>query len=162
MSTRALFAGASTSGSSPAPAAFRYWRLYLLNNNGDGNYLCVAEVELRLTVGGADITTSSTPVTASSFLDALYPPSRIVDGGLSLANSWFSAVGQITNQWLLLDLSTAIAVKQVRISAETTNPTRAPKDLRIEGSSDGVNFTTVGTFLGNTSWGATPNRTFDL
>jgi len=162
MSTRALFAGASASGSSPAPIAFRYWRLYLLNNNGDTNFMCVAEVELRLTVGGADVTTSSTPVTGSSFYDATYPPSNVVDGGLNLAGSWISAVGQTTNQWLRLDLATSKAVKQVQISAETTNPTRAPKDIRIEGSSDGVNFTTVGTFLGNTNWGATPNRTFNL
>lgn len=157
MSVRNLIMAAAAA----VPTAFRYWRIFMLNNNGDANYLCVAEVELRTSPGGTDLAVPTTPVTASSFYNVsgtTYPPSNVVNGGLNLSDAWLSTQGQTTSQWLLFDLSTPLAIKEVVIWADTTNPSRSPKDVRIEGSSDGVNFTVVGT----SSSAYTAKRTISL
>ena len=142
-----------------APAAsYRYWRIFMLNNNGDLDYLSLNEVELRGSVGGADITTPETPVTASTYYDAYgtsYDPRYTVDNYLGGSPRWLSTGQDVTNQWLRYDLGTPTAIAQVAMcwnAASVTGEGTSPKDLRIEGSNDGTNFTTVKTFLGNTSW----------
>ena len=125
----------------------------MLNNNGDGNYIALNEVELRGSVGGADITTPATPVTASTQYGTSYGPQYTVDNYLSTSPLWLSSPSAITNQWLRYDLGTPTAIAQVAMCFnDPSGPGRSPKDLRIEGSNDGTNFTTVKTFLGNTSW----------
>lgn len=137
-----------------APAgSYRYWRIFILNNNGDPNYISLNEVELRGSVGGADLTSPTTPVAASTFYDGTYDPKYTVDNSLSPTPLWISAPYALTNQWLLYDLGTPTAIAQVAICFnDPSGSIRSPKDLRIEGSNDGTNFTTVKTFLGNTSW----------
>ena len=139
-----------------APAAsYRYWRIFILNNNGDGNYLALNEVELRGSVGGADITTPATPVTAWTQYSGAYAPEYTVDNSLSPTPLWISTPLAVTNQWLRYDLGTPTAIAQVAMcynAASIAGAGTSPKDLRIEGSNDGTNFTTVKTFLGNTSW----------
>ena len=137
-------------------ASYRYWRIFILNNNGAPGYTALNEIELRGSVGGADITTPATPVTASTQL-AHYIPESTVDNSLSAPLLWASSPKSTTNQWLRYDLGTPTAIAQVAMCWDAVNVTGSgtnPKDLRIEGSNDGTNFTTVKTFLGNTSWPA--------
>ena len=134
-------------------ASYRYWRIFILNNNGDVDFIALTEVELRGSVGGADSTTPATPVTASTQYDGTYGPEYTVDNFLSTTPLWISSPSAVTNQWLRYDLGTPTAIAQVAMCFNEPNgPGRSPKDLRIEGSNDGTNFTTVKTFLGNTSW----------
>ena len=150
-----------------APAAsYRYWRIFILNNNGNVSYLAMNEVELRGSGGGADITTPATPVTASTQYHAAYDPRYTVDNYLNIESMWIASPNAVTNQWLRYDLGTPTAIAQVAMcwNAESmVGAGASPKDLRIEGSNDGTNFATVKTFLGNTSW---PNggvfKVFDL
>ena len=147
--------GSGGGGGGGGGASYRYWRIFILNNNGDGNYTALNEVELRGSVGGADITTPATPVTASSQYDGTYDPQYTVDNLLSATPLWISTPLGVTNQWLRYDLGTPIAIAQVAMCFnDPGGPGRSPKDLRIEGSNDGTSFTTVKTFLGNTSWPA--------
>ena len=134
-------------------ASYRYWRIFILNNNGDFNFIALNEIELRGSVGGADITTPATPVTASTQYSEAHGPKYTVDNFLGETPWWVTAQTAITNQWLLYDLGTAKAVAQVAMCFnDTAGPGRSPKDLRIEGSNDGTTFTTVKAFPGNTSW----------
>ena len=139
-----------------APAAsYRYWRIFMLNNNGDDNFIALNEIELRGSVGGADLTSTTTPVAASTFFDGRYDPQYTVDNSLSALPLWISSLTAVTNQWLRYDLGTPTAIAQVAMywnAAGIAGAGTSPKDLRIEGSNDGTNFTTVKTFLGNTSW----------
>ena len=136
-------------------ASYRYWRIFILKNNGNVSWLALDEVELRGSVGGADITTPATPVTASTQYDWAYDPKHTVDNLLSTTPPWISSPNAVTNQWLRYDLGTPTAIAQVAMcwnAAIAAGEGTSPKDLRIEGSNDGTNFTTVKTFLGNTSW----------
>ena len=139
-----------------APAAsYRYWRIFMLNSTGDAAFLAMDEVELRGSVDGADITTPATPVTASTQHGGTYAPEYTVDNSLSVSPLWLSSPNAVTNQWLRYDLGTPTAIAQVAMcwnAASLAGAGTSPKDLRIEGSNDGTNFTTVKTFLGNTSW----------
>ena len=145
-------------------ASYRYWRIFILNNNGNGGYMALNEVELRGSVGGADITTPATPVTASTQYDGTYGPEYTVDNLLVELPRRISASFAVANQWLRYDLGTPTSIAQVAMCFnDPYAPGSSPKDLRIEGSNDGTNFTTVKTFLGNTSWpGGGVFKVFDL
>lgn len=145
----------------PAPAtlqSWRYWRIFVQNNNGSASSIRMAEIELRATVGGADITTTTTPVLASSD-DGASLVTNVRDNNTSTV--WASGIGSVTNQWVRLDLASAQTVAQVAIFPHSSALTAAPKDFIIQGSSDGTNFTDVKTFTGVTGW-SVAWRTFDL
>lgn len=137
-----------------APAAsYRYWRIFILNNNGDTNFIALNEIELRGSVGGADLTSTTTPVAASTLYNGTYDPKYTVDDFLSTTPLWLSSPSATLNQWLRYDLGTPQVVMQVAVCFnDPGGPGRSPKDLRIEGSNDGTTFTTVKAFPGNTSW----------
>lgn len=132
---------------------YRYWRVVLISNNGDSQYVTLTETELRASLGGADLTTPSTVVTASSYLSG-YGPERTVDGIFTNISAWVSNPGSVTNQWLQYDLGTQIEVAQVALYSNNDETARNPKDIRIEASNDGINFVVKGTFLNQTAWGA--------
>lgn len=139
---------------------YRYWRVVLINNNGDSDYVLLTETELRASQGGADLTSPSTPVTASSSLTGFYP-SATVDGNLTSSGTWIGSKGAVSNQWLRYDLGTQIEVAQVALYSLDGAPARAPKDIRIEASNDDINFVVKGTFLNQTTWAAA-FKTFNL
>ena len=135
----------------------------MLNNNGDADFMALQEVELRGSVDGVDITTPATPVTASSQYAGAYGPNYTVDNSFSGASMWLSYPNVVTNQWLRYDLGTPMDIAQVAMGLNAASGVgRSPKDLRIEGSNDGTNFTTVKTFLGNTSWPDGDFKVFNL
>ena len=135
--------------------AYRYWRIFIMNNNGDLNYVTVSEIELRSIVGGADLTTPATPATSSTRYDINYDAKYTVDNILSTTPAWVTTQGSITNQWLMYDLGVPQAIAQIAICFnEPAAPGRSPKDIRIEGSNDGTTFTPIKEFLNNTSWTA--------
>lgn len=163
LSTNLLMAMAGIQSSAVLPP-YRYWRIYITLLNSGGANVGLEEIELRGTVGGADLTTGVTPVLASSFLDdgagSSYPPSATVDGYVDSPFSlWYSATGAGFPHWARYDLATAQAVAQVAIkpypSAAST-----PRDFKIQGSNDGTSFTDVKAFTGVASW--TGWKTFDL
>lgn len=157
MSVRNILMAAAGAQSS----AYRYWRILVSSNNGDANFLSISEVELRATIGGADVTTPATTVTASSSYDATTLPKLVVDN-LHPSYGWMSDAYSAYPRWLQFDLGSVVEIKSVSISASSTGgPTRAPKDFSIQGSNDGVNFTTVKSFS-STGWGTSETRVFNL
>lgn len=135
---------------------WRYWRIFVQTNNG-GNLISLGEVQLRATVGGSDLTTTSTPVTASNAANA--PVTNIRDN--DTATLWATGVGVTTDSWVRLDLGTTQTVLQVAMYPQSTLLNRAPKDFIIQGSDDGTTFTDVKAFTDVTGW-TTGWRTFDL
>ena len=156
MSVRSLLMAAA--GASTAPA-YRYWRIYMQTNNGDPTYTALCEIELRSSVGGADLTTSSTPAASSTSYSAAYDASKTVDE--STSTLWISAFNSTTNQWLRYDLGSAQTVAQVAIYPQGDALSRAPKDFIIQGSNDGTNFTNVKSITNATGWTAAW-RTFNI
>lgn len=152
---------AAMAGQASGAAAYRYWRIYVQANNAPGSAIQFTEVELRATAGGADLTTTSTPVTASSsYPGADYQPTNLVNGNTSNTSGWASNLIS-TNQWVRFDLGSAASIAQVAIhphSSFTVNP----KDFIIQGSNDGTTFTDLKSFAGVSGWAANTWKTFDL
>lgn len=149
-----LFMGKPASGG----AAYRYYRLNISQSTG-GSFLIIAEVELRATVGGADLTSPSTPVT-QSWQDGSDSAGRmVVDNdtnttwNASLAGPW----------WIRMDLGTPQSVAQVKITRLNSTPgyNGSPFNFNVEGSNDGTSFTVLGTFP-NVDWSFLTERTFNL
>lgn len=130
-----------------AAGAHRYWRIYV-NSGYNSTWLNVYEVELRVEVGGADVTTSSTPVTASSTYQG-YPTSNVVDG--STDTTWYNSGSTSSNQWLSFDLGAAKAIAEVAVYANYSRP----KDVIIQYSDNGstyTNATGVITLVNTSAW----------
>jgi hypothetical protein len=138
--------------------SWRYWRVFVQANDGNTGSIGIAEIELRGTVGGADLTTTSTPALASTS-NGGFVANNVRDDNTGTV--WISGTGQVTNQWVRLDLATAKTVAQVAIYPRSAVLDSAPKDFIIQGSDDGTTFTDVKAFTGVTGWSAA-YRTFDL
>ena len=154
LSSRMLMMGASQSVSK----TWRYWRIYV--TAGNDAILSLSEIELRATIGGADLTSPSTPSVASSFYLAGSEADKAVDN--NTASSWIAQINAVFPEWIRLDLGTSQTVLQVAMRPQDGAPLRAPKDFLIQGSSDGTNFTTVRSVANSTSWTNGAYRTFDL
>lgn len=148
-----LWRGASSGGG----AAYRYYRLNVSQSFG-GSYLIIAEVELRATIGGADLTSPSTPVTQSSQDGAAMAGSKVVDN--DIVTTW--ATSAAYPWWVRMDLGTPQSIAQVQIT-RLNNPqgfNGAPYNFTVEGSNDGTSFTVLGTFI-SSDWTPTV-KTFNL
>ncbi|MDP3228406.1 MAG: discoidin domain-containing protein [Acidovorax sp.] len=132
-----------------ANGAYRYWAVLVLNNNGDTGFISCSEVELRSVVGGADLTSPSTPVTVTS--GTLFPASNTVDN--NLGTYFLTGSGQVTNQRFAFDLVTPQKVVQMGWRKRGTGlASQAPKDLTIQASADGATWDTVASFTNSTGW----------
>ena len=135
---------------------WRYWRIFVQTNNGDPTYITIAEVQLRGTIGGADLTTGATPALASTQSSAV---GNTLDGNTTTI--WASTANSVTDQWLRFDMGTPTTLAQVAMYPQSAFPNRAPKDFIIQGSDDGTTFTDVKAFTNSTGWTAA-FRTFNL
>lgn len=133
--------------------AYRYWRLFVVNNAGATDYVAINEIELRETVGSGDMTSPSTPVSTSTNFTG-YPGSMTVSNDLSDGNLWISATGSLTNQWLTYIFAAPVVVREIAIFPQRQAPSRSPGNFRLEGSNDGVSFAQVAAFSALTGWGS--------
>lgn len=151
MSVRGLLMAAA--GAFTSAPAYRYWRIYITALNSGGAQVAIMEVELRTTAGGADQTTSATPVLESSYLVAedtsYYPAANTVDGIVS--TYWASASYTPPPHFVRYDLTTQKAIVQVAIYPFGAS-INCPRDFKIQGSNDGVNFTDVKSFTAVDAW----------
>ena len=141
-------------------AAYRYWRLSISGQNGDTSYASLAEIQLRPVVGGATATTAQTPVSSSIASYPGHPPSNLVDGNLSTI--WYSASAPAFPFTVTLDLGTPTTINEVAICPYAYATKLAPSSFAVQGSNDGVLFTTVKSFSGVNLWIADQLRTFTL
>lgn len=140
----------------PGGAAYRYWRIYITALQVGGTQVGLHEVELRGTIGGTDLTTSSTPVLESSILDngedGSYPGSATVDGLVDNPYStWYTAAGYPSPHWIRYDLATAKQVSEIAIYPYPSSY-NCPRDFKIQGSADGSSWTDVKSFTGVSAW----------
>lgn len=142
---------------------YRWWRLFIETTRSTTVSVIIEELELRATPGGADLTSPTTPISASAEYVGFRPSGAIDDGtGGGTGTSWRAGApgANPTNQWLLMDLGTVVTVRELAIKSTTTEASK-PILFRLEGSNDAVNFTTVQSFYvpptddwGNMVWKA--------
>lgn len=143
----------------------RFWRLSISANNGDATYTTVQEVEFRLVASGADVTTTTTPVVASTVL-AGYPGELTVDNDTTNDQKvWNAAASAAFPHTLTYDLGADTSVAEVAIWAQNNAGTtaRAPKDFLIQsGPASAGPWTTERTVTAQTAWTAGSVRAFSI
>ena len=146
-------------GASSGDFSYRYWRFQINSANGDVEYGQVVEVELRGSIGGADLSAPSSPVTSSHGDYPGYPLTNAVDN--SLSTSWVTPANPSFPYSITVDLGSQLRVVEVAFAPQTV--ARAPQSLSIYGSNDGSTFTLVRTFTGLSSgWSNSVLRAFTL
>lgn len=136
---------------------YRYWRItWTAPGSGADGFLDCREIELRASVGGADLTVPSTPITNSGALWASFgsTPSQLVDN----STSSICTSGYVANSWTTFDLGSPQAVAE--FAYNTGNVSRAPTGLSISGSNDGSSFTLLKAYTGITGYVGSTYNTF--
>lgn len=142
-----------------APSGYTYYRLNITANDGDANYLQIAEFVLRSVAGGAQIATGGT-ASASSDNAAPTLPSAAFDGD---ASTYWSAAYQMLTGTLSYALPTAKTVVEYSIqAAPSTRGPRAPRTWTLEGSNNGTSWTVLHTVANSTGWAGGEIRTFTV
>lgn len=134
----------------PSRGQYRYWGIYMLNSGAAG--FALMEVELRSTVGGADVTTPSTPVSVTSGSN----PSNLVDN----SNSTWWTTNTATNQRASFDLGASAEIRQVAMYPYTATSWN-PVNFIIQGSHNGTAWVDLRS-LSDVFWTAGVQRTFNL
>ena len=129
---------------------FRYWRIRVTEPVQSAVSAGLAEVEFRSSIGGADLTNPSTSVSASIETYAPSPASNLVDN--STSTTWDSEAVATYPYTLTFDFVVPIDPKELAIYPISYALFRAPKDFSVQASVDGVNFNTIKSFTGVTSW----------
>jgi hypothetical protein len=155
----------------PSAQTFRYWRVHITANNGDGSYVSIQEIEFRSTYGGADecaVATGSTSIiVADSEANSDNAAWKAFDNILGTSNKWTPngppSVG--VPRWIRYDFG-AGSPKTIRQLAMVgpigSQLSMAPKDFTVQGSNDASAWTTVNTFTNVTGWDSTTYRTFNV
>lgn len=150
----------------PNATAYRYWRIEILNNNGDTSFTGILEVELRETNGGTNYALASNGGSASASLDNTDgPAAEAIDGSLSSLAGWICPNNNAWPQHIDIDLGSARTITEVKLgSYSTTNTTaaRSIHDAVIYGSNDGSTWTPIKAIWGETNWTFGELRTFNI
>lgn len=150
--------------STPPDTGHRFWRLYA-NAVNSGTQWAVQELQMRETVGGVDLCTPTTVITASSTYDdnPAYGPAKAVDGTYEGGGTGFWSAKDAAPQWLALDFLTPKDIKSLTIYPVDTGAANstAASNFSLQWSDDNSDWTTVQTWGGmTTGWVAGTGRRF--
>jgi hypothetical protein len=135
-----------------------YWRVYVTANNGN-DYLQLAEVQMRATVGGADQCTGGTASAINYFSSNV--PGRAFDDD---PNTHWLSEGDIhpgPDWWIQYQFGSAVDVAELVLKHWSGGVTsRMPKDFQLQYSNDLEAWTTAGSWTDQTGWTAGEERAF--
>lgn len=149
-------------------SSFKYFRIHITANNGDSSFTCMQEIEMSLEDGGQDITTPTTPITASSSYPE-FGPEKLLDGNTTdQSKVWISNSGTVPPHFLTLQFSEAKKIVELRVWCQNSidggaaGQKRAPKDFIIQGSNDGIDWVNIRSFNNVNNWVAGLFKRFSL
>ncbi len=147
-------------------ASYRYWRLYAAavgpHTSSNSYYLSFGEVELRGTVGGANLATTTGNMTASStFPDTT--PGALIDGSVTVPAGRWVTNSESMPHWWRYDFGSATEIREVmlRVANEADGASRSPTEWVIQGSTDDSTWVTVQRYT-QTSWTQNAQYTFTV
>ena len=136
---------------------YLYTRINISSVNG-GSYCNCAELQLRLTVGGADVCTGGTPT--SSYNLSGYGPEKAFDDNTS---TFWATYDRVAPQWIQYQHTEARDVVEI---SWTNRPdgyaNESPAALEVLGSNNGTDWTTIASYLGIPTWSVGETRLFNL
>ena len=139
----------------------RYWRILIELNNG-GTHSGSGDIELRSTVGGADLTSglavsaysgSSQFSSGFAYHDAF---DERADGTPNRSTYWATTTNQQNNAYITIDFGAGNTqtVRELAIQAYASSAflQNSMRDFELLRSNDGITFTRVQRWIGITGW----------
>lgn len=137
--------------------AHRYWRLYVTASNGSTWHQAGAELQLRLTRGGADQCAGGTPITSGD--EGSYTAANLFDDDPATFQQW---QGSALPKWVAYDFGAGNeqAIVELALFPHSSYADRMPKDFELQWSDDGIDWTPHLVVSEETGWVAGAWRTF--
>lgn len=151
--------GTTVTFSLPSAVASRHWRLRA-DTLVSGNTMSCAELEMRLTHGGADQCSGGTASARTTYSG--YPASQAFDN--NSATLWSGNAGVDDCEWLAYDFGSGVTkdIQQLYFTSRNdASYTQSPTAGWIESSPDGVSWLKRKTFSG-LSWSQGSSNTIDV
>lgn len=142
----------------PSPGYHYQWRLDCADNNGGASYIIVDNIEFRATAGGADQTAGMSSASYGGNSSGRVTYSSDMPGGEAYnafggAGPWWESNGT-TNQWDGAIFPTPVRVQEVAVLSASGQANRAPQNMSLSYSDDGVTWVKKTTFAAQTGWAA--------
>lgn len=141
----------------PALSPHRHWRVKCFgDNSGSGAAIAIAELELRGSVGGADLTGSGTASASNASNGAA---SNAFDGDAGT----FWATNTDAVSWIAYDFGAGndVTIYEIAITARaSTNQDQSPSVGYVEHSDDGSNWTPAWPFAIESNWSGGGQKVF--
>ena len=125
-----------------------YWRINITAAN---SHAALSELEFAAMAGGTNLCVGGSPVTGGSWPPPGYAAANAFDGNTSsnMNYSWASSVS--SSGWIGYHFASPVVVKEARISARSQS-SQYPTAFSVDYSDDGVTWTQVVSYSGQTSW----------
>lgn len=140
----------------PNDQAFEYYRIEILDNNGDANFTGILEFELFEEIGGTNYALASEGgVATASMEDASLTAAKAIDGLITTGNGWAANNLNVWPQWLQVQLSQARVIRYYNVgsySSTSSTAVRSPKDWIMYGSNNGTDWTELSRVYNSTAW----------
>ena len=136
------------------------WRVFIssVGSNGDA---AIAEIEMRDSLGGADLCSGGTP-SASSQFSGSFSSAKAFDN--STGSIWAATAGDVgsSGAWVEYQFPTAVSIVQIAITARSGSfSDQAPKDFDLE-YWDGAAWVSVLSVTGGAVWSSLEQRVYDV
>lgn len=135
-------------------AAHRYWRLYCFNGLRD-NHFDIKEIELRTSIGGADVTTPTSTVSASSQSAGFEAPKAFDN---NTGTTWYTPATNLP-AWIKVDFGAGNEKDIVEVALMAWNLTEMVSEFELQWSDDNSSWTTLYKIL-NYTWSTTAFTSF--
>lgn len=141
------------------------WRVFMTDNNGGTSFICLDELRLKATSGGANQIPAQSSNNGGSTGRVLFSSSlgagnegwRVVNGVTNTSNFWASSGA--SNAYVGFLFPVAVKVEEIDLVSANSNATRAPKNMTVDYSDDLTTWTTQKTLAAQTGWATNETRT---
>lgn len=148
-------------GATVPESGHRYWRIFILDNNGEVSNISVGEIEMYSSqIDGAARKNRAIGGTASAISNN---PGEVPANAFSNNNSLIWAVTGVTNKWIMYDFGAGneIVIDRFALKARSGGfTTQMAKNFRLEWSDDNSVWTTAFQPAEQTGWARNEQRLF--
>ena len=131
-------------------AAHRHWRVFFYSHLFIGNSICITELALASSAGGANLCLGGTATSSETSPSGTYSPAKAIDGLFTDYNYWAAqgapmSVSNAKMCWLQVDLGSAADIVEMRITFPQLGEGvgNAPNFFSLYHSDDAKTFTYV-------------------
>lgn len=132
------------------------------------NLFCTTKIGGTITDTIPKMTSNTAPspyvISASTTYDANFQAWKAFNKTNSDSSDCWMTANAVSTGWIMIDTGTPTTVNELHLISRNfaTATTSAPKDFSLQGSDDGISFTTIKEFVGEVNWASNETRIYAL